>query len=77
MTESSYDVRVYKTEVYKGKRKTTHYVRWSVGGRAFKRPHSTAALADSFRSDLVSAARRAAAFRVDDGIPISAVPRVG
>jgi integrase len=68
---TSYDVRVYKTEVYKGKRKTTHYVRWVVAKRPFKRPHGTAALADSFRAELVSAARRGEAFRVDDGLPVS------
>ena len=71
MSDTTYDVRVYKTEVYKGKRKTSHYVRWTVAKRPFKRPFGTAALADSFRSDLIAAARRGEAFRVDDGIPVA------
>ena len=38
---TSYDVRVYKTEVYKGARVTTHYVRWKVAGRRLQEalPH--------------------------------------
>jgi hypothetical protein len=69
--ETSYDVRVWKTEVYKGARKTTHTVRWSVGGRRRKKTHGTAALAEAFRSELFSAARRGEAFVVDSGLPIS------
>jgi integrase len=70
--DTSYDVRVWKTEVYKGARKTTHTVRWSVGGRRWKKSHGTAALAEGFRSELLTAARRGEAFVVDSGLPISA-----
>jgi hypothetical protein len=71
MTGTSYDVRVWKTEVYKGRRTTTYKVRWFVAGRRFKAPFKTAALADSFRSQLVSAARRGEAFDVETGRPVS------
>ncbi|GGS61439.1 tyrosine-type recombinase/integrase [Actinokineospora fastidiosa] len=70
--DTSYDVRIYKTDVYKGKRTTTYNVRWSVGGRRFKEPFKTTALAESFRSELVAAARKGEAFRVEDGQPVSA-----
>ena len=29
--DTTYDVRVYRTEMYKGARVTTHRVRWKVG----------------------------------------------
>jgi hypothetical protein len=32
----TYDVRVYKTQVYKGAKVTTYYVRWKVGPREWK-----------------------------------------
>ncbi len=34
----TYDVRVYKTEVYKGKRVTTYKVRWKVRADRGRRP---------------------------------------
>ena len=33
---TTYDVRVYRTEVYKGSEVTTYRVRWKVGGRLWK-----------------------------------------
>ncbi|MER7008615.1 tyrosine-type recombinase/integrase [Dactylosporangium sp. NPDC000555] len=69
--ETTYDVRIYKTGVYKGERTTTYYVRWSVAGKRWKAPYKTAALAESFRSELVSAARRGEAFDVETGRPVS------
>ncbi|GAA4935641.1 tyrosine-type recombinase/integrase [Streptomonospora halophila] len=72
MDDTSYDVRIWrKFEVYKGKRKTTHTVRWSVGGKRFREPHATAALADAFRSDLVNATNNGEAFRLSTGRPVS------
>lgn len=68
---TSYDVRIWKTDVYKGATKTTHWVRWRVGDQRFKEPFTTRALAESFRSELVSAARRGEAFRLDDGRPVT------
>jgi hypothetical protein len=52
---TTYDVRVYRTEVYKGSRVTTYKVRWKVSGRLWKEGFRTAAQADSFRSSLPTA----------------------
>lgn len=51
-----YDVRVYRTEVYKGAQVTTYKVRWKTGRRLWKEGFRNAALADSFRSSLLAAA---------------------
>ncbi|MEU7821266.1 integrase [Catellatospora sp. NPDC049133] len=68
---TTYDVRIWKNEVYVGKRTTTYWVLWSVAGQRRKEPFKTAALADSFRSGLVSAARVGEAFDVETGRPVS------
>ncbi|MBO0822450.1 MAG: site-specific integrase [Actinobacteria bacterium] len=65
----SYDARVYKTEVYKGSRVTTYKVRWKVGHRHWKEAFRTAAQADSFRSALLTAARKGEAFSLATGRP--------
>ncbi|APU20148.1 tyrosine-type recombinase/integrase [Actinoalloteichus sp. GBA129-24] len=69
--KTTFDVRFWKTEVYKGVKTTTFTVRWIVGGRAWKEPFRARALADSFRSELVTAARKGEAFSVDTGRPVS------
>jgi len=69
--ETSYDVRVWKVDVYEGARATSYTVRWSVAGRRWREPFRTAALADAFRSDLLRAARRGEAFVMDTGRPVS------
>ncbi|WP_219416872.1 tyrosine-type recombinase/integrase [Pseudonocardia nigra] len=69
--ETSYDVRVWKIDVYEGARSTTHTVRWSVAGRRWREPFRTAALADAFRSELLRATRRGEAFVVETGRPTS------
>lgn len=69
--ETSYDVRIYKILTYRGSRKTSYTVRWMVAGKPFREPFGTSALADSFRSELVSAARRGEAFSLTTGRPIS------
>jgi hypothetical protein len=53
----TYEVRVWKIHKYKGKRGTTYTVKWGVGGKKHQRTFSTAKLAESFRSDLLIAAR--------------------
>src|SRR4051794_34168138 len=68
---TTYDVRFWKTEVYEGKRETTHYVRWVVAGKPLREGFKTKALAESFRSELVAAARRGEAFDVASGRPVS------
>src|SRR5690348_8877996 len=69
----SYDVRFWKTDVYRGARVTTYRVRWLVAQKQFKKSFRTAALAESFRAELVSAARRGEAFEVQSGRPLSMV----
>jgi integrase len=71
MNGNTYDVRVYKTEVYKGANVTTHWVRWKVGNKPWKEPFRTAAQADSFRSELMAAARKGEAFSIETGRPVS------
>ena len=66
---TTYDARVYKTEVYKGSQVTTYKVRWKVGGRLWKEGFRTAAQADSFRSALLTAARKGEAFSLATGRP--------
>ncbi|MEV7622660.1 integrase [Actinoplanes sp. NPDC089786] len=68
---TTYDVRIHKTDVYKGSRTTTHWVRWSVAGAPKKEPFKEKRLAESFRSDLVGAARKGEAFDVSTGLPVS------
>ena len=57
---TTYDARVYRTEVYKGKEVTTYHVRWKVGGKLWRDGFRTAAQADSFRSALPGRARPSA-----------------
>jgi integrase len=68
---STYDVRVYRTEVYKGSRVVTYKVRWKTGPRLWKQPFRNAAQADSYRSSLLAAARNGEAFSTVTGRPIS------
>ena len=43
---TTYDVRVYRTEVYKGAKLTTHKVRWKTAHRLWTEGFRNAALAD-------------------------------
>jgi Site-specific recombinase XerD len=67
----SYDARIWKTEKYAGKKVTTYTVRWQVSGQRWKAPFRVEAQADSFRSELLAAARRGEAFDTDTGRPVS------
>lgn len=69
--ETTYDVRIWKTEVYKGKRGTTYSVRWSVAGKAKRESLATAALADAFRSELKTAQQNGERFDIESGLPLS------
>lgn len=71
MSETSYDVRVYKTRVYKGTKVSTYTVRWTVAGEEFTEPFRKDAQADSFRSELLTAARKGEAFSTLTGRPVS------
>jgi integrase len=71
MGATTFNVRVYKTDVYKGAKVTTYYVRWKVGVRPWKEPFRNVAQADSFRSELLTATRKGEAFSTDTGLPVS------
>jgi hypothetical protein len=72
--DTTYDVRFWKTEVYEsrnGSEYNTYYVRWTVAKKPFREPFATSTLAESFKSHLISAARRGEAFRKSTGRPLS------
>lgn len=66
---TTYDVRIWKIEIYNGKRGSTYTVRWATAGERHREPFKTSALADSFRSGLIAAARKGEAFDVGSGRP--------
>jgi integrase len=68
---TSYDVRIWTTEKIRGKRSMTYKVVWIVAGRRWKQSHRTAAAAESFRSELMTATRKGEAFDVNTGRPLS------
>jgi hypothetical protein len=68
---TTFDARVYLTEVYRGSEVTTYKVRWKVGGRLWKEGFRTVAQADSFRSALLTAARKGEAFSLGTGRPVA------
>jgi hypothetical protein len=67
--DTTYDVRVYRTDVYKGAKVKTYRVRWKAGNREWRQGFRTAAQADSFRSALLTAARKGEAFSLATGRP--------
>nr|WSW59763.1 site-specific integrase [Streptomyces sp. NBC_00998] len=69
--DQTYDVKLWKTSVYRGSRKTTHTVRWTLQGAEWRQAFATAALAESFRSGLVVAMRRGEPFSLTTGRPVS------
>jgi len=71
MDNITYDVRIWKTEIYKGAKVTTYKVRWKTGPRPRKQPFRTKAQAASFEAELRSAARRGEAFDITTGRPVS------
>lgn len=68
---NSYNVRFWKTMKKKRGGAAPYMVRWVVEGKVHHRVFSTAELADSFRSELVHAARQGEAFDVETGMPES------
>ncbi|MEV8635829.1 integrase [Streptosporangium sp. NPDC051023] len=71
MKDITYDVRIYKTEVYRGTKVTTYTVRWKTADKPWKRPFRRAAQADTFRGELQAAARKGEAFSLVTGEPVS------
>lgn len=68
---TSFDVRIWKIRLYKGEKKTTYNLRWIVGPKTHTKTFTTKGLAESHRSDLLSAAARGEAFDVESGLPLS------
>lgn len=70
---TTYNVRVYKTETRKNKdgKVTSYRVLWQTGGKPWKKPFSKEAQADAYRSSLVTAARNGEAFSLVTGEPVS------
>jgi len=67
--QTSFDVRVGKVETIHRQSGVRYRVRWIVGGHRQSRTFTTRALADSRRSELMSAARRGEPFDVESGLP--------
>ncbi|WP_018506244.1 tyrosine-type recombinase/integrase [Parafrankia discariae] len=66
---SSFDVRFWDVRKLEGKRRP-YQVRWVVAGREKSRTFLTKALADGFRSRLVTKARKGVAFDETSGLPV-------
>jgi integrase len=69
--DTTYDVRIWSIQENARARGKTYVVRWRVAGRRWKATFKTVALADSFRSDLLAAARKGEAFDTGTGRPVS------
>jgi integrase len=69
--DTTYDVRIYKTEVYRGARVSSYRVRWKTGQQDWRRTFRNAAQADVFRAELLAAARKGEAFNPATGEPVS------
>jgi len=69
--QTTYDVRVYKTEAYRGARVTSYRVRWKTAGQDWRRTFRNKAQADVFRGELLAAARKGEAFSQETGEPVS------
>jgi integrase len=72
---SSYDVRIWSIREHKGKDRatgkprSTYRVRWAVAGKDCGESFQTKALAESFRSKLITAQREGIAFDEATGLP--------
>lgn len=71
MKDTTFDVRIHETHVRKGARVTTYTVRWKVGPKRWSEGFRRAAQAESFRSNLNTAAKNGEAFSLRTGRPIS------
>lgn len=72
---TTYDVRVWS--IRKRDRRLPYQVRWAVAGRPFSDSFGTKALAESFRSELISATRAGEPFDKMTGLPDSRARDVG
>ena len=74
MTSETYDVKIWTTEKYVGKKVTTYRVIWVVAGQRWKEGFRTTAAAESFRSELMAAQRKGEPFDAETGRPMSSRP---
>jgi len=65
----SYDIKIWAIRRYEGKKRSTYQVRWAVNGEEKNDTFATHALADAFRSKLVSYQRKGVAFHTGTGLP--------
>jgi integrase len=66
----SLDVQIYKVQKKPGRRKP-HYLRWKVAKREFGKAFERAAMADSYRSKLITATNKGEPFDTETGEPVS------
>jgi integrase len=71
--DGSYDVKIWAIETRVRARTTRYRVPWVVDKERFRESFATFAHADSFRSELVAAARRGEAFDRVEGLPASMI----
>ncbi|GLW94036.1 integrase [Actinokineospora globicatena] len=71
----SYDVKIWAIETRRGKNATGYRVAWTVEKKVFRLTFHTWTLADSYRSDLVTASRKGEAFDTQSGTPASMARR--
>jgi integrase len=64
-------VKIWAIEEVTRKRRTTYRVRWITAGERHGEVRATRPLADTFRSQLVIAARKGELFDVESGLPLS------
>jgi integrase len=73
MKNTTFKVRIYKTEVRKNAagKVTSYRVEWVTAGKRWKRSFQRSAQADAFRSSLITAARNGEPFSLVTGEPVS------
>ena len=73
---ATYEVRIWGTSPYQGKRGRTYRVRWRTGLKRHGRTFATAKGAESFRAELITAHRKGEPFDTGSGLPPSMQPAV-
>jgi integrase len=70
---TTYDVRIHSVEKRRNDKRviTSYRLSWEVDRKRWKKRFSTAAQADAFRSELMTAARRGEPFATSTGLPAS------
>jgi hypothetical protein len=71
MKDLTYNVRVYKTYVYDGRKAKTYTVRWKLDQNMRSQVFQRSAQAETYRGELQAAARKGEAFSLTTGEPVS------